>query len=292
MYTNVIVGVDGGDGGERAATLARSLAAPDSLLTLVFVCCPAGHNSRARELESATDHTISDLLERELSICGSGTRVRRVTAGSVGEGLEIAASDSGADLIVVGSSSRHGFARLRPGDDVKSVMHHTPSAVAIAPESSANTASVFARIGVAYDGSPESKVALAHAGLLAAERNAELILRRVEAPRAYAIGLTVMTPPVVNSPPATVAARDPSAVADGLPVETVYGLPHEELVRFSASVQLLFCGSRRNGLIKRIGEGSMSDYLARHSATPLIVAPSMDSLSVERWRSQHDAVVL
>jgi nucleotide-binding universal stress UspA family protein len=289
MYTNVIVGVDGGDGGQRAAALARALAAPDSLLTLAFVCGPVAHTKRARELESASDQTISGLLERELSICGSGTWIRRVTAGSVGEGLETAAADSGADLIVVGSSSRHGVARLRSGDDVKSLMHQTPSAVAIAPESSANTASVFARIGVAYDGSPESQVALAHAGLVADERNAELIVRRVQAPRTYAVGLTAMTPPVVNPTP---AGRDPSASAEGLPVEVVYGLPHEELVSFSASVQLLVCGPRRNGLIKRIGVGSMSDYLARHSAAPLIIAPSTDSPRVERWRSQRDAVVL
>ncbi len=285
MYKNVIVGVDGEEGGRSASALARSLAAPDALLTLVFVCRSFANGKRALELESATNNSISELLARELSICGRGSAIRRVIAGSVGAGLEIAAADCGADLIVVGSSSRHGLARLRAGDDVKSLMHQTPSTVAIAPASCAGTPSVFARIGVAYDGSSESEVALAHAGLLAVERNAELILRRIHAPRVYGVGLTAMTAPVASPTLAAAAASDPMSVAGGPPVETVYGALHEELARFSASVQLLVCGSRRNGLIKRIAAGSSSDYLARHTAAPLIIAPSMDSPSVERWHS-------
>jgi nucleotide-binding universal stress UspA family protein len=292
MYTNVIVGVDGQDGGLRASALARSLAAPDARLTLVFVCRQDVNLKHALELEAATDRSIADLLERELSICGRGSWIKRVTAESVGAGLEAVAADCDADLIVVGSSSRHGLARLRAGDDVKSVMHQTPSAVAIAPASCAGRPNVFARIGVAYDGSRESEVALAHAGLLAAGRNAELIIRQVQAPRVYAVGLTAMTAPVSSPTLAVAAAGEPATVPEGLPVETVCGEPRPELVAFSASVQLLVCGSRRKGLMKRIAAGSMSDYLARHSAAPLIVAPSTDTPSVERWLAQRSTVVV
>ena len=52
------------------------------------------------------------LLEREVELCGGQARICRVTADSVGAGLEQAAADTGSDLIVVGASSRHGIARL------------------------------------------------------------------------------------------------------------------------------------------------------------------------------------
>lgn len=285
MYANVIVGIDGGPGGAQAAALGAVLAAADARITLVYVSVPFMHRESGFGLDDGDDGALSKLLERELALYGGRAAARRVKAGSVAEGLDRIAADEASDLIVVGASARHGLSRLLSGDDVESVVHRAPCAVAVAPAVYSGDRNGLARIGVAYDGSPASAVALAHAGLLAASRNAELVVRHIVEPHYYPIGLPMLAPPEGIADTALAAAREELGSPDGLELEHVYGALGEELVKFSASVALLFCGSRHGGLIRRVAAGSSSNYLARHSAAPLIVAPSADPETVERWRT-------
>ena len=288
MYTNVTIGVDGAQGGRNAAALAAALADRDAVMTLVFVCLPNVRGS-ARELAGVEERTLWSLLERELELCGGQARICRVTADSVGAGLEEAAADTGSDLVVVGASSRHGIARLWLGDDARSVLRETPRAVAVVPPSYEYQPNILARIGVAYDGSPESNVALAHAGLLAQQRNSELILRHVVGAHIYPLGVPAIVPPVVT--PASELEAAGMGEVDGLSVEHAYGVPREQLVEFSKWVDLLVCGSRHNGLLERLANGSTSHYLARHSEAPLLIAPSIDTEAVARWQAEQNAVV-
>jgi hypothetical protein len=45
----------------------------------------------------------------------------------------------------------------------------------------------------------------------------------------------------------------------------------ETLAAFSETVDLLICGSRSKGIVRRVALGSTSDYLSRHCACPLII---------------------
>jgi nucleotide-binding universal stress UspA family protein len=294
MYGNVIVGVDGQQGGRDAAALAAAIANDGAFVTLVYVgvTAPMPNHASNLDIELADDESVRALLEHELDLCGTDARLSRVVASSIGAGLEQAAEQHGADLIVVGSCRRHGIARVVSGDDVRSVMHHTPCAVAVAPASYADEPGPLTRVGVAFDGSPESEVALAHAGLLAGELHAELAPRHVVEPHYYTSGFSTMAVPVDDPELALAAARERSGEADGLEVEQVYGLVHEELVSFGDHVDLLVCGSRRNGPVRRIALGSTSDYLARHLSIPLLVAPTIDAASVGRWRDQRRGAVV
>jgi nucleotide-binding universal stress UspA family protein len=293
MYGNVIVGVDGRQGGRDAAALAAAIANDGAIVTLVYVgvTAPMPNHASDLDIELAGDESVRALVEHELHLCGPDARLSRAVATSVGAGLEHAAEQHGADLIVVGSSRRHGIARLVSGDDVRSIMHQTPCAVAVAPASYADEPGPLKRVGVAFDGSPESEVALAHAGLLADELHADLAPRHVVEPQYYASGFGTMAVPVDDPELALVAARERCGEADGLDVEQVYGSVHEELVAFGGHVDLLVCGSRRHGPVRRIAVGSTSDYLARHLSTPLLVAPTIDAASVKRWRDQRRGAI-
>jgi nucleotide-binding universal stress UspA family protein len=293
MYGNVIVGVDGQQGGRDAAALAAAIANDGAFVTLVYVgvTAPMPNHASNLDIELADDESARALLEQELHLCSADARLSRVVATSIGAGLEQAAEHCGADLIVVGSSRRHGIARVVSGDDVRSVMHQTPCAVAVAPASYARQPRPVTRVGVAFDGSPESEVALAHAGLLAGELHAELDLRHVVEPHYYTSGFGAMAVPVEDPETALVAARQRVGKADGLEVEQVYGLVHEELASFGDHLDLLVCGSRRNGPVRRLALGSTSDYLARHLSIPLLVAPTIDSPRVRRWRDQRRGAV-
>jgi nucleotide-binding universal stress UspA family protein len=59
------------------------------------------------------------------------------------------------------------------------------------------------------------------------------------------------------------------------PIATEYGFvdPGRELVRFTGEVDLVLLGSRSEGRLARLLNGSVSDYLARRSHCPVIVLP-------------------
>ena len=181
MYGHMIVGVDGRQGGRDAAALGAALTGPDGVRAIVFVggtLSGAGAPSTL-ELELAADAAVPGLLAAELRLAGAGTQVVRVVDVAVGGGLEAAAEQHGAELIVVGRSARRGLSRLRRGDDVVSTLHHSARAVAVAPPGFARDPRPLRRIGVACDRSPEGTVALAHAGLLAEARQAQLSVFRI-----------------------------------------------------------------------------------------------------------------
>jgi nucleotide-binding universal stress UspA family protein len=263
MYTNVIVGVDGEHGGRDAAALAAMLATPGGLLSLVYVSTSSP--------DAGLDDTFADedalgvLFHEELALCGGDAHLARVTALSVAAGLAHDAQERGGDLIVLGASHRHGLLRLLAGHHVTSVIHQTHCAVAVAPAGFAQDPRSLARIGVAYDGTSEGAVAVAHAGLLATEHRCDLIA-------CHAV-----------NPHLDQWLGD----ADGLDVQPIYGPPWKALHEFSRTVDLLVCGSRRNGTVRRIVLGSTSESLAREPHTPLLVAPSSDPSTVDRWRRQR-----
>ena len=121
-------------------------------------------------------------------------------ARSVGAGLERVAFENDSELIVVGSSRGRGLARTR---SPRRQVGHAPSAVRRGSRSILLFAqpNIFARIGIAFDGSPESEIALAHGRILAADRDAQLILHRVLEPQIYALAPLAIIAPVVRLPP-------------------------------------------------------------------------------------------
>ncbi len=158
-------------------------------------------------------------------------------------------------------SRRSEIARLLAGDDVRSVLHASTCAIAVAPGSYATGPRAIRRIGVAFDGSPEGD--------------------------APAWGVPAV---IVDDPAAELAAAREQVKADGLEVQHVYGRVGQELVEFSRGLDLLVCGSRRSGVLRRVAAGSTSEYLARHLSIPLFISPPVDAPALGRWRAGQQAV--
>jgi nucleotide-binding universal stress UspA family protein len=74
----------------------------------------------------------------------------------VGRGLHELREVIEADLLVVGSSRRGLLGRVLIGDDTRAALNGAPCAVAIAPTGFASEPAVMRKVGVGYDGSPES----------------------------------------------------------------------------------------------------------------------------------------
>ncbi len=286
MYANLIAGVDGLQGGADAAALAAVLASPGASIALVYVSTvPLASHASTRELDLADDTSLAALLTAERDLCGGEPKVLRVTAPTVGAGLERAAEDLGAQVIVVGASRRHGLTRMLAGDDARSVLHRTPCAVAIAPARFAQHPADPVRVGVACDGTPESEVAVAHAGLIAAERQSLPRALHVVSPRYYTPAWGVARNPA-DRPGSEIeeAVRTLPLVA-GVEVEHLYGSVVHKLVEFSGELDLLVCGSRHRGPLQRLAEGTTGDHLARRVAVPLLITPPSDPSTIERWRA-------
>jgi nucleotide-binding universal stress UspA family protein len=261
MYKNVVVGIDGMQGGRDAAALAASLGAADARTVLVHVA-DVSEQDRAREL-----------LERERGEAGIEAELLTIAAPSVAAGLHEAAASHAADLIVVGSSHHHGLGRLWAGDDALATLHGAPSPVAVAPAGYGEAPRSVRRIGVAYDGSSESKVALAGARELATGLRAKVVAHYVaQEPLYVGVEAWASASAIAETSAAEIdAARERLGPLDGAELEVVVGLVRDDLEAWSERVDVLVCGSRGHGTLGRVMLGSTSDYLARHARCPLVV---------------------
>ncbi len=274
MFSRIIIGVDEHSGGRDAIALATALLAAGGELTLVHVETSDPYVYRgvsalyeAREREQA-------LARLEVAAAGirSEPSLRAIASTSVGRGLHELAEQSGADLLVVGSSRRGLAGRALLGDDTHAALNGASCAVAIAPTGYGSTPGVIREIGVGYDASPESQRALELARQLASALGARLSAFQAVSVPAYVLGGGAA--PIDASIDDVVAeARQRISALDGVEPHAAYGSPAEELTLFSASVDLLVIGSRGYGPIGRIVHGSVSLRLARSSRAPLLVLP-------------------
>jgi nucleotide-binding universal stress UspA family protein len=291
MYTNVVAGVDGLSGGRDAVALAEVLAA-NGALSFSHVRVMAAVPSRGSPgVYDAAEHDRSrELLRHERTASRSDAATVSIAATSVGAGLHDVAERRGCDLIVVGSCHRSAVGRVLAGDDARSVLHHAPCAVAVAPAGYAGRPRQIEAIAVAYDGSEENEVALAHATLLAGDLGAKLVARNVVEPHVYG-GSGWIPSAVAFEDPATAvaAARRQLADLDDVELEVIVGELREELTALGGQVDMLVCGSRHQTAGKRVLFGSTSDYLARHSACPLLITPATDAQRVATWQEVRKA---
>jgi nucleotide-binding universal stress UspA family protein len=178
-----------------------------------------------------------------------------------------------ADLLVVGSSHRGLLGRVFIGDQTSHALNGAPCAIAVAPRGYASTAHHFGVIGVGYDSSAESELALDAARKLSAASGADIKALLVASLESIPAGR-----PIPEHWPELVVSLlddgrrelDTIAEVDGA---VAYGWAGEELAHFGRDLDLLIVGSRGYGPIGRLLHGSTSSYLARHSRCPLLVLP-------------------
>jgi nucleotide-binding universal stress UspA family protein len=281
MATRIVVGVDGSPSSVAALRFAASEAALRGAGVLAIyalevptVPWPGLTGVVGTALEEA-NRVFGHAVEE--AFAGAPPSVpfeRRVEERAPAEALIEAASD--ADLLVVGSRGRGGFAGLLLGSVGQQVAHHAPCPVAIVRErASWEPGSVLAGV----DGSEGSKVALRWADEEARLRGTQLV-----ALHAWAPGWEV-TPGLVPMPlPAETLRSDierflDEVVADVLGAERA---PEVErrlvetpaafgLVRAATAGDLLVVGSRGHGGFAGLLLGSVGQQVAHHAPCPVVI---------------------
>lgn len=176
-------------------------------------------------------------------------RERVVPALGVPEALVELAGEEDACAIVLG--------RDLHGHITRAVMQHAPCPVAVSPFSVALPGEGLPMcVGVAYDGSPASRVGVTAAAALAKSTGAEVQLLSV-APSGHRFPL------------------DRFEVAERIDadVRQLHGDPAAHLIAASYDFDLLFCGSRGRGPAAARILGSVSSELVAAGHCPLVVIP-------------------
>jgi nucleotide-binding universal stress UspA family protein len=272
MFENVIIGVDGEEGGRDALALAKILLGEGGRLTLANVYPGDAYVWRggnpAHQLVEADDSVA--LLKQTHREAGVEAELRQIGDPSVGKGLHELAEDAQADLLVVGSSRRGLVGRVTLGNDTRAALNGAPCAVAVAPAGYAREPRTVREIGVGYNRSKESEHALAVARELAARHGAKLsAFEAVTVPTYLVHGTTAPDGTPINH--LVNEARDRIAALGGVEPHAAYGAAAEELALYSASLDLLVVGSRDYGPLGRLVHGSTTRELARSARCPLLV---------------------
>jgi nucleotide-binding universal stress UspA family protein len=272
MFKQVVVGVDGDEGGRDAIALAKHLLAHDGELTFAYVY--PGNAYVYRGASAAYDagerEHARELLEEVRGEAGVEAHLRWRGSRSVGRGLHELCEVIEADLLVVGSSRRGLLGRVLMEDDTRAALNGAPCAIAIAPAGYSEQPVAMREIGVGYDASPESEHAVAMARRIAAECGAKLsAFEAVSLPTYTFVGGPA---PIGDTLEQLVDdARARIAALGGVEPHAVYGWPVEELGVYSASLDLLIVGSRGYGPVGRLIHGSTSLQLAGAARCPLLV---------------------
>jgi len=157
------------------------------------------------------------------------------------------------------------------GDDTRAALNGAPCPVAIASRGLVDRPAPIAKLGVAYNGSPESEAALVVARELAAPTRASVHALEVVSIPSIAYAGPV---PLAIGESIDVLLQEAKGRLAGLPdveSDAVYGLAGEELAAFGDRLDLLVVGSRGYGPVKRLVLGSTSDFLERHARCSLLV---------------------
>jgi nucleotide-binding universal stress UspA family protein len=270
MFEKLLVGVDGRPGGRDAIVLAQRLAAPSTRIVLAHVYTdPALGFGDGVALADERDRAQRLLTGERLAI---GVNAETVVSnyGSPGRGLHYLARTEHADGLVIGCSHRGSIGRLLIGDDTRAALHGAPCAVAVAPRGYARSDHEWQRIGVADDGSPDSRRALEAARGLAVGGSCQIVARSVVTlqPAADDGAPVSWTEPTEQ---AILAERERLAAVDDVVGDVAYGEPQAQLVEFAREVDVLVVGSRGLGPIDRALVGSISTHLAGRVSCPLLV---------------------
>jgi nucleotide-binding universal stress UspA family protein len=283
MFDNVIVGIDDYDAGRDAVRLATQLASGKRQLTFAYV------EVVALKPPDSADASESPVCRRAMERLASladevevEAEARSIQARSVASGLHRLGVSQRGDLLVIGASRRDEYERALVGDDTREVLGHAPCTVAVAPSGFAGRPPIMHKIGVAYDGSPESEQAVTVARRLARERGTELSALHV-VPESVYTSRRVTGARLVNDPWSVQAEIDEAvenergqmAQLDDVETNATSGNATEELARYGASVDLLIIGSHKYRPLEAwMSVQSTAQELADSAPCPLLVLSS------------------
>lgn len=289
----VVVGYDASPAGADAVALARAYSRTVGARLIVATVHPAPAAISPGRVDAewiADRHRLaSGVLARAREVVGEEADYRVVASSSAAHGLHDLAEEVGAGLIVVGSHREAPNERLFAGSTAERLLSGSVCPVAIAPAGMRDRPpGSLLRVGVAYIEEPEAMAALTAASALAemangrAEAAASVRLYTVVAAEAEVLPFGIGR----DAERAFLAAARETyrSALDAATARLPAGLPASGHLRTgdvvevlaeldAAEIDLLYCGSRGYGPLRRVLLGGVSSRLVRRARSPVVVVP-------------------
>jgi nucleotide-binding universal stress UspA family protein len=286
----VVVGFDGSPTGEDALALARWCGRVLDGPTIVAVVHPSPAPVGIGRVDAewvADRHRLAEQIlddARQLMSSGAGpVEYRILQSSSAAHGLHDLAEEVGAGIIVVGSRRKGPEERLFAGSTAERLLSGSVCPIAVAPSGMrSRSTGPLTRIGVAYVETPEAHVALDLAARLARRTSAELRLYSVVAGESEVmpLGIGYDGEHAFSSTVQEAFQLALDTALAGLPADVeasgqlLTGNVVDVLSELDGpDVDVLFCGSRGYGPVRRVLLGGVSSKLVRRARSPLIVVP-------------------
>ena len=280
MFSTVIVGVDGREGGRDALALGERLRAIFSGDLIAVNAYPYDwfvNRGDTADVESVMHSNADDMVAGELEHMGVNATGVAMPDGSPARALHKAAKRHDGSVIVVGSDQHGPIGRVLAGDVTLGTLHGARCPVVVAPRRYAEYGKDLERIGVGYDGSPEAHAAARLARDLAVATGARLrVISILEPPSPGGSWLTYDPGWAENADAFRAEAQrqldellaELGEIASG---EVVIGDPADELSYAANEFDLLVTGARDFGPFRRVMLGSTSSKLVHRAPCPVLV---------------------
>ena len=280
--STILVGVDASEHSRDAIAFAATMARASS--ARVVVACTFNADGIGRRFALRDE---AEFIARRMSRHLYGIDVGRVHAcahptTATDHGLSELAASEGAALIIVGASRRDASGATLPGGTGARLLHDGACAVAVVPRGYVARADrPLRRIGVGYDGTPESWSALVAAVAAIHAFGAELSVITVLSEQAFAV------PSIAASGPGYFDFDDDlrreaheqlAAVVASLPISAegmvLNGRPAHQLALRSRHLDLLIIGSRGFDALHAASGAGVSGQVLRDAYCPVIAVPA------------------
>jgi nucleotide-binding universal stress UspA family protein len=288
MTRPILAGADGTNSGLDAvafgARLAAAVGAP-----LNLVCVSPEHAGLAgAEAEADVQRHAAAILGAARAVAtevagGPPAEERTVVATSPARGLAELAEEEEVEAVVVGSTNRGAVGRVMSGSTAERLLHGTSCPVAVAPRGyRRHRREALRAVGAAFADTPEGHEAVRVAADLADRAGLPLTVYSVVALHANWFRPEAVQPDasVVPEEVRTAAREALDGAVAGLPGgvkasgELLFGDVVDELsVAAERGVDLLVCGSRGYGPVRRVLLGTVSSALVRQASVPTLVVP-------------------
>lgn len=292
MTRPIIAGADGTDSGLDAVAFAARLAG--AVGDPLVVVCVGPEDARLLGVEAEDDlrRHADAILDTAGEVVGEAagdlpTELRTVFSSSPARGLCELAEQEGAEAVVAGSTNRGAIGRVVSGSTAERLLHGTSCPVAVAPRGYRRHRSGPLRaIGAAFTDTPDGHEAVRVAADLAARAGLPLTVYSVIALHTNWLRPEAVQPDtsVVPEEVRKVAKDALDRVVASLPAgvratgELLFGEVVDELsMAAERGVDLLVCGSRGYGPVRRVLLGTVSSALVRQASVPTMVVPRADA---------------
>ena len=295
MTSRVVIGYDGSEPSEDAVafglTWCRSTGDVPIVATVYPEEHPFGPGRVDVEFVTYVREQAEIIQDKARATVGDAALYRNVASTSAAHGLADLADDAEAVMVIMGTAQEAGASRVLLGSSTERLLHGATVPVTVVPPGWRESApDRISSIGVAYvdtrDGREALRVAVRVAQRIPARLTLYSVLGQSSERYSYLIGRT-------DEEAFWGKARDSfrtalEFAAAGVPSELepqtilLEGGVVESLAALGPDdVDLLVCGSRGYGPVRRVLLGGVSSRLIRSAELPLTVVPRPTTGSVE-----------